>query len=215
MFILVLKEYEITVTKNELKSVLNKKYVELSNKYGEDKILTILFHQGKNNLIRLVRSNNLTLENLIVSDDYYLTTLDMWVLSLHYKIDLIFISSTKLMEVNSNILLTNNKFNSNVSIVHIPGIKNNAVPVYSLIRSEGNNYKIFINPSMKELEDHIKKQKKITLEEFIKDFKPKKPKAKKKLVLRTESASELASKTVTKSEKPKATKIKKKLVLKK
>ena len=39
-----------------------------------------------------------SLETYIMTDDYYLTNLDIWILALHYNLPIVFISSTKLLE---------------------------------------------------------------------------------------------------------------------
>ena len=52
----------------------------------------------KHNMIRQVKHNQLTFENMVMSEGYYITNLDLWLLSLAYNVPIILISSTKLLE---------------------------------------------------------------------------------------------------------------------
>ena len=69
----------------------------------KDKIIAILKKQGKRDLMKTVKSNQATLEEVIFSEDYYLTDLDYWVFSNSNKIPIILFASTTLKQLSNEI----------------------------------------------------------------------------------------------------------------
>ena len=84
---------------------------------------------------------------MIISENYYLTLLDYWLLAKHYNLPLIFMSDTSLMENNKQIMVahTDNKdayyFLKTTSTFTFP----NKSPTYTLIFDKNNNIKIPVN----------------------------------------------------------------------
>ena len=66
----------------------------------QDKILDILYKQGKKILIRQLREDKIDFHHMIYSDNYYLTNLDIWVLIQRFKIPTLMMSSIYLLETN-------------------------------------------------------------------------------------------------------------------
>jgi len=56
--------------------------------------------------------NITTIDNIIMSNKYYITNFDIWLLSKHFNIPIIMYSSTKLVENNKDVMLIN-KSNNN------------------------------------------------------------------------------------------------------
>ena len=56
-----------------------------------------------------MKRTGLNFDVLINSDHYYLTNIDVWLIANFYKIPLVFISSTKLVENNLPLLVTKNQ----------------------------------------------------------------------------------------------------------
>ena len=134
-----LKNIEINIS--IIKQILFEKYSELLPKYS-NKIMTLLIEQGKKSLGNLVKNKQLTFEQFIYNNGYFLTTLDLWILVIYYKIPTYFISSKYLMETNytSRTFLayshhnTNNYSDINKHIyILIPGLRANNVPNFRLI----------------------------------------------------------------------------------
>ena len=61
-----------------------------------DKILSILRKQGKKEIIDNIRENKYTLQDIIISEGYFITNLDLWIISISLKLPIILFSSLKL-----------------------------------------------------------------------------------------------------------------------
>ena len=61
-----------------------------------DKILTILRKQGKKEIVDNIRANKYTLQDIIISEGYFLTNLDLWIISIVLQLPIILFSSVKL-----------------------------------------------------------------------------------------------------------------------
>lgn len=91
-------EQEITVI--ELKTNLIRLYNEHVLKH-KSKIYDILRKQnGKSIMIKKVIQNKITMEDLIMSEDYYLTTLDIWILASDLKLPIMLFSQSPLENLN-------------------------------------------------------------------------------------------------------------------
>ena len=183
-------------TISTLKKVLVKKYALLIKEFNEERITDILVQQGKQTMMKLIKSGNIKFDATILSEYYYLTNLDIWILCEHYKVNFIFLSSTKLKENDESMLLENFQENKsgvqNYVIIHSPGIKVNTIPGYSLLLNENNSASIALGESMdmKKFTDFIADQNKskitMTLKEYISSFQVKaypRKKKKRKLVI--------------------------------
>lgn len=103
LFLSLLKDHNDKYNKtniSELKTILIKEYTKLIDKYGENKIIKkILLDQGKERIKSQIMSKSLTLSQAIISDDYYLSNLDMIILAKHYDLPLVIISGVQLHEL--------------------------------------------------------------------------------------------------------------------
>lgn len=101
------KEFTISQIKENLRNHY-KKY--LSNSTIFDKIIHILrnqgkkmiMNQGKKLMMNLVKTKRNTLEEVIMSDGYYLTNLDLWVLAQELNLPIVLFSSNKLKHLLDN-----------------------------------------------------------------------------------------------------------------
>jgi hypothetical protein len=94
----------VNLTKPALKEILLQEYLKLSKNSGSQ-LLKILRAQGKKLLVGQIAKDQITFEAMILSEDYYATILDVWVLAVYYNLPLVFISDTSLMENNSRFML--------------------------------------------------------------------------------------------------------------
>ena len=79
-----------------IKVTLNDGYAKYMEKYSE-KILKILRSQGKKELIESVApGGRISLEDLIFSESYFLTNLDLWILAEEMRLPIILFTGTKL-----------------------------------------------------------------------------------------------------------------------
>ena len=101
---IIQKTRGVTFTISEIKTLLVKEYNTYYSLYGI-KILDILRFQGKN-IIQQVKSNITNLSFFILSDDYYISLLDIYILFQYLKIPSFVISNKPLMETkySSNII---------------------------------------------------------------------------------------------------------------
>jgi hypothetical protein len=200
---------ENSVNKIKLKEDLIEEY-EKFNEYLFE-IIDILVKQGKQ-FANQVLVGQLTLQDLIMSDNYYATNLDIWILANKYNIPLIFLSSTTLMENKDFMFVANSDGSDKYYFIKSPGISNLKVP----------KYRIYVNRVAKipvtnfDINNQTLirgKENQITLKQFIEQFtekkirKPKKGKAKFKLVIEENEPLK------DKEKKQKVRKIKKKIKL--
>ena len=83
------------ITVENLKVTLWNAYSTYYDKYSS-KILTILKKQGKVKILENVIKNKVSFEDVLFSDSYFLTDLDIWMLADKLKLPIILFSSTKL-----------------------------------------------------------------------------------------------------------------------
>ena len=145
----IIKDYNDSyknITQNDLEKALVDEYRKIYDKYSKN-ILNILKAQHKKILSDLVTNKKLDFFTMIISENYYLTLLDYWLLAKHYNLPLIFMSDTSLMENNKQIMVahTDNKdayyFLKTTSTFTFP----NKSPTYTLIFDKNNNIKIPVN----------------------------------------------------------------------
>ena len=94
------------LTKNVIKEVLIGEYEKLYGDY-EKQLFLIFKAQGKKVLAEQLAKKETTLDKAIISEDYYATTLDLWLLIVYYNLPVVFISETELIENNRKFLVAN------------------------------------------------------------------------------------------------------------
>ena len=214
------------ISSSTIRATLLKIYNELFDKGHSSMIYNILYYQGKVDKIRRIKRDELRFENWILSENYYLTNLDIWLLAIKYNLGIVLISSTKLIENRKNLLPLVYPENGNYYFIKSPGIRNDVIPKYRLIVNSLNKSKMDFTSLENKLQKLILSTKTLTgkgytLEKFLSHFKPIVYKQKKKQAVKlslkrnddsvTESVSdESVSKSKTKR---KAKKVAKKLKL--
>ena len=175
MIDLIHKSTGDVLTVNQVKTQLYEEYKKYLIKY-KNKILDILTIQGKRTLCDQVKKETLTFINLIYTESYFFTTLDLWILLEKYKIPSFFISSKFLLESNYE----KHSFNAygggraeRFVFIVIPGLRNENVPGYKLICDDNND--IFISMNKLVNEDCIEElnEPSTTVEEFLEKFSKK------------------------------------------
>lgn len=84
-----------TISVQTIKSALWKKYSEYIVKHKE-KILNILALQGKKEMVLAVKRSQITLEDLIMSSEYFLSDLDLWMLATLFHLPIMLFSAKPL-----------------------------------------------------------------------------------------------------------------------
>ena len=175
------KEYQ-DVTINSIKSVLLVEYKLLFKTHTENLIYSILSNQGKINEMKQIKTQFLKFEDYVLSENYYLTNLDIWILALHYKVGITLLSSTKLIENKNNILPLYYPKNQEYFFIKSPGIKKggvnkNNIPKYRLIVNKDliSSFKLeelFVKLKTLIIASKTLTGKGFTLTNFIKNFQP-------------------------------------------
>ena len=136
------------LTKSALKEILLREYLKLSKTYGSQ-LLKILRAQGKKILVGQIAKNQLTFEAMILSEDYYATILDVWILAVYYNLPLVFISDTSLMENSSRFMLAHKPAQAAAGsetaayyFLKVSAILAQTSPVYTLILGPEGEMKI-------------------------------------------------------------------------
>jgi hypothetical protein len=158
-------------------------------------ILKVLNFQGKKKLIEEIETTKHPLKSIILSQDYFLTSLDIWMLCLYYKLPTIFVSlkdakSSNLMETfyNEKMFLAYGSKNDNFYVIGIPGhtIAKKPITLFSRILSveaiENN-----VNPHLYSIGNLLSRtlvekcfNMEIDIETFLEHFERPKKKAKSK-----------------------------------
>jgi hypothetical protein len=171
---------------NRIKNTLYNEYKKYLSEYSE-KIIDILIIEGKRNLCDQVKGGLLSFENLIYSDNYFLTTLDIWLLVDKYKIPTMFISSKNLLQTNyeKNIFLGYGDTGDKFCFCVIPGFSAENIPSYKIIQS--NEDEIFIsvdqiknNECVDKINNTILGKK--SIEEYLKKFEKNTVNKKKQII---------------------------------
>lgn len=176
---------EILVNKMKLKQDLIEEYEKYKDYLYE--IVDILVKQGKS-FANQVIVGQITMQDMIMSDNYFATNLDIWILANKYNIPLVFVSGTSLIENNDFLLVANSDGSDKYYFIKSPGVGVLKVPKYRLFVNK--IAKIPLSNFNLESQDLIRsKENLLTLNNFIEQFtekkvrKPKKGKAKLKLIL--------------------------------
>ena len=98
------KDTDKNYTYNDVKEVLADEYLSLYEEY-DISIIEVLKAEGKSTMAKQLQAGQITIDNMIMSEDYYATLLDFWILARRFEIPLIFYSGTKLPENKLPILV--------------------------------------------------------------------------------------------------------------
>ena len=129
-------ENQRDLTKNVMKEVLLNEYMKLYDKY-EGKLLQILSAQGKKLLAGQIIKKQISLADMIMSEEYYATDLDIWLLAIYYHIPLVFLSETALMENNKKFMVANAvDENQAYYFLKVSAILPQLPPVYTIFREK-------------------------------------------------------------------------------
>ena len=189
------------MTINDIKNMLYEEYKKYIDKYF-DKIIDILIIEGKKTLGDQVKSESLSFVSFIYTDNYFLTTFDLWLLINKFKIPTIFICQKYLLQTGykKHSFVGYGDDSDKFIFIVIPGLRSENIPGYKIIENDKNEIFISLNEVINEdckdmINDSIKN--KITIENYLETFK--KPTTttytkKKPLLIIDDSESEIEEK---------------------
>ena len=129
-------KYKTPISVQSIKLAIWNGYKEFVPKYKE-KILKILKNQGKKSIVAKIQSGAFTMETAIMSEEYYVTDLDIWIFAKKSKLQICLFSRNKLKGLNSNLewIILEQNFRENHYFIRSPPIGNvvNKVPSYNVI----------------------------------------------------------------------------------
>ena len=188
----------INQIKNELYDEYKKYLIEYNNK-----ILDILILEGKKTLGDQVIAQTLSFANFIYTDNYFLTTMDLWLLVIKYKIPTIFISQKWILQTKyeKHEFVGYGDENDSFAFILIPGFRPENVPSYRLIQSDRGEFFIPLeklnNDCLDNLQNSIKNKISINLylQQFTKLLKTNYEKKKPiKLIIESDSDDKIEEK---------------------
>jgi hypothetical protein len=183
------------LTINQVKNELFEEYKKYTGKYL-DKIIDILILEGKKTLGDQVHGGTLTFSSLIYTDNYFLTTFDLWLLVTKYKIPTIFICQKWILQTKyeKHEFVGYGNEEDKFSFVVIPGFRPENVPGYKLIKTNNDDYFISLDKLDGECVERIRDSigHKVSIDDYLENFtKPIKTDYEKKkparLIIETDS----------------------------
>jgi len=138
------------------------------------KIIDILIIEGKKTLGKITKGkkDDISFSTFISDVNYFLTTLDLWLLVEKYKIPTIFISQKCILQTKyeKHAFLAYGKEDDDFVFILLPGFNEKTKPNYKVIQN--NNGEIFISSRYLTCIEYINEiiQNKISFEEHLIDF---------------------------------------------
>ena len=124
------KNSDITI--GNLKETLSIKYIEIANT-NLNELVGLFTASGKRKLATLLKNKKVPIEDIIQSDDYYITNLDLILLAQHYKIPLVLFSSTMIIENKKPVMVVYSEAVDSYYYIKSPGVTLDTPNKYKLI----------------------------------------------------------------------------------
>lgn len=129
------KHLKATLSIANVKTALIRKYREVPQHLN--KVLTILAKQGgKRKLIDKVVTSRLSLEDLIMSEEYFLTNLDLWAIASLFNLPILLFSSKNLENLSMNVnwvILGGNRASDTYYCIR-SSVEKGTIPQYHLVK---------------------------------------------------------------------------------
>jgi len=130
--------------------------------------------EGKKQLGNQVKEGTLSFNDLIYTENYFLTTIDIWLLITKYKIPTIFICQKTILQTNSikNQFVGYGDLTDKFIFIILPSFRAENIPVYKLVNSNDNNIFISLDKLSRTCYPIIEEaiNNKISIEDYIKQF---------------------------------------------
>ena len=158
---------------NKVKSILLNEYNKLLGEY-KDKIVDILIMEGKKTYGEQVNANTLRFEGFVGADNYFLTTLDLWILIEKYKIPTIFLSEKVILETNDKNyeFVGFGDYDDKFIFVILPSFSAERIPDFKYIQNDEGDVFISLDKLNEDCVDKIRNaiSRKMTVVDFLKSF---------------------------------------------
>ena len=195
---------DVTHTLNELKEMLADEYTGLYEKYPQG-IIDTWKSEGKTLIAKQVELGQVAISDIVISEDYFATLLDFWILSIRFNIPVVFYSPTTLPENKQPLMTGHRDGTGSYFFIKVPGSRSGGLPKFRLLVTP-DGAKVSTDDVSLVIQTAIEQgPKENLLELFLSSFKLKQARAKPKL----KKPLKLVEKLPSKSKK-----LKKTLVLK-
>jgi hypothetical protein len=142
----------------------------------------------------IINEERATLSQIIQSENYFLTNIDMWILAVYFKIPIIYVSQSLLSENGKNMMVLYGDDDSNSYFFVHPFTVTQDVPSrFGLIEVKEDEYSLikvpleFVTPELRE-NIQTENDERVSLEDYIRTFKLGNIKNKKRVFTMTEPA---------------------------
>jgi hypothetical protein len=186
----------MSITK--IKNILVTEYGKLATLGLEKKLTMILNGYGMKQYADIISEGRATLPQIIQSENYFLTNIDLWIISLYFKIPMVFISQTLLSENGKNcMVLYGDEMTESYFFIQPFQVTQSIPSRFGLIELKANDLSILKIPLdlvSPQLQENIRTddQTRINLEEYIREFKLGNIKHKKRVFAIKKNAGEQA-----------------------
>jgi hypothetical protein len=166
---------EMTVQK--IKNILVGEYEKFSESGLGKKLTMLLNGYGMKKYADLINQDRATLPQIIQSENYFLTNVDIWILALYFKIPIVFITQSLLSENGKNMMvLYGDEEDSSYFFIHPFTVAQDVPSRFGLIEMKYNEYSLLKVPLelvSQELRDYIHREDEdhVSLEEYVRTFK--------------------------------------------
>jgi len=166
----------ITITR--LKDILVTEYAKLAALGLEKKLTMILNGYGMKQYADIINEGRATLSQIIQSENYFLTNIDIWLLAVYFKIPMVFVSQTLISENGKNhMVLYGDETTESYFFIQPFQIVQNIPSRFGLIEIKPEEnvslLKIPLKYVSQELQQNIRTDDdtRVSLEEYIRTFK--------------------------------------------
>ncbi|MAH20979.1 MAG: hypothetical protein CMB96_06060, partial [Flavobacteriaceae bacterium] len=103
-------------------------------------LIQMLRAQNKREFATRIAKSSIRIDDLIMSQEYYITTFDLWVISEHLKLPIVFYSATTVSESKQPLLVTQYAKDSDYYyFIKTPGGRNTGIPKFRLVITATGN----------------------------------------------------------------------------
>ena len=166
------------ITVAGLKDILVTEYAKLARNGLEKKLTMILNGYGMKQYADIINEGRVTLSQIIQSENYFLTNIDVWLLAVYFKIPMVFVSQTLLSENGKNyMVLYGDEMTESYFFIHPFQVIQDVPSRFGLIELKLDEMTSILKVPLRyvspELQESIRSDddRRISLEEYIHDFK--------------------------------------------
>ena len=142
----------ISLTVNDMIEAIADEYTFLYKEYPIA-VLNTMKLEGKLVLAKMIEMGRLSIYDAVINEDYYLTTLDLWVASLRFNIPIIFYSQSQFSETDSQLIVATCNEDDAYFFVKISHAKSGTVPKCKMLYTANNKSRIPIAELSADLRD--------------------------------------------------------------